>query len=86
MNVSRCLKLNDVSIKAIVDTCKGQIESLNCGNTPVTDTAARLLAECTVLTTLNLASTGITDAGVALLAGACPLLESIDLSFCKVLT
>ena len=84
LNVSRCLKLNDVSIKAVVDTCKEQLQNLQCCNTPVTDVAARLLSQCTALTNLNLSSTSITDTGVTLVAESCPLLQSLDLSFCKV--
>lgn len=83
LNISRCMKVNDVAIKAVVDKCP-EIHNVQACSTSLTDMAGRLLSKCSQLATLNLASTKVTDEGITLVADACPKLSTLDISYCAV--
>jgi hypothetical protein len=82
LDVSRC-QLGATSITALV-AADAPLGSLNLSGNPVADGAAQLLgsAATTSLETLNLADTGLTDAGLLALAAAPSIgaLRSLDVS------
>ncbi|KAJ8538398.1 hypothetical protein K7X08_014938 [Anisodus acutangulus] len=89
VNLSCCVKVTDKSVSAITELHGGSLEFLNvdgCRN--VTD--ATLLAisnNCWLLRELDISKCGITDSGIASLAGAVQLnLQILSLSCCSLLS
>ncbi|XP_009801071.1 EIN3-binding F-box protein 1 [Nicotiana sylvestris] len=89
VNLSGCVNVTDKSVSAITELHGGSLEFLNVdGCKYVTDaTLVAISNNCWLLSELDLSKCGITDSGIASLAGAVQLnLQILSLSGCSMLS
>lgn len=87
LDLTKITKVSDKSLKSLALHCK-QLESLNlfacCG---FTDEGVIAIAEnCITLKSIDMAGSKITDRSIESLTKNCPLLESLQLRWCVLLT